>query len=210
LKRKTRRLKTLLGIVLLFLSIASIVTWELYGREIIYYENIILTNKDINEGHIITEEDIFYQNIDRNSLVDGAISDARKIIGQETINFIPKNSQIVDSFLIESIYALDKNERIMKVPKSWIISLPETLRRRDHIYIYAMNETSNSSDEFYLLESIVAYAKDNNNKEIYNVSSNRFEGSSYISDIEIIINDDDFSKLQTFIKRGFKLIIMYR
>lgn len=210
MKRKSKKIKTLLGCLLLIVSIAAMIGWELYGRDMIYYDQVVVMKTNVNKGHIIVPEDIEYKKLDNNSILQGAIKDTKKLIGMETLNYIAENGQVVEQYVVDSKYSLKENERIMQLPKSWIISLPETIRRRDKIFIYAINENESSSDKYYILKAIVAYVKDNNNKEIYDISSNRFEGSSNISDIEIIISDEDFSKMQTFIKNGYKLIIMYK
>lgn len=62
-----------------------------------------------------------------------------------------------------------------------------------------------------VLESTVAYVKDSSNREVVSISNkDRNDGTSVIRDIEIVATLEEVQKLESFIKKGSKFIIMYR
>lgn len=210
MNRKTKKIKFMIGIMLFLLSIFFILMWEIYGREKFYYENALVVNRDIEKGSVILIEDLEYKKVDKKLIYEHSIVDKDKIAGMEAVNFLPKGTQIVEKYIISPQLTLGENEKIMKIPSEWIVSYPETLRRRDDVYMYAVKlENGKAYEKSFVLKTIVAYVKDNSNKEVINTGDGRLEASSEISDIEIIIRGEEFEKLKIYISNGYKLLIMY-
>lgn len=62
-----------------------------------------------------------------------------------------------------------------------------------------------------VLETTVAYVKDSSNREVVSISTkDRNDGTSVIRDVEIVATLKDVQKLESFVKKGSKFIIMYR
>lgn len=67
-----------------------------------------------------------------------------------------------------------------------------------------------SSELKELFTTNVAYVRDGSNKEVITTSKvDRMDGSSSVSNIEVIVTTDELKKLEEQIKIGAKLIIMY-
>ena len=114
----------------------------------------------------------------------------------------------------------------MKLPNEWVHSYPETLRRKDKVYLYAIkkdtenpenpeNQTATtnsdkSEEKLYIFNTTVAYVKDNTNKEVESIDIDRLVGSSTISVVEVIITDKDFEKLKEYAGNGYTFALLYK
>jgi hypothetical protein len=62
-----------------------------------------------------------------------------------------------------------------------------------------------------VVESTVAYVKDSANREVVTLSKDeRFDGSSQVSSIEVIITDQQMDVLSKNAENGYKFIVMYK
>lgn len=62
-----------------------------------------------------------------------------------------------------------------------------------------------------VLRTTVAYVKDSSNREVVSVSKkDRNDGTSVIRDVEIVATVEEVEKLEQYIKKGSKFLIMYQ
>ena len=72
-----------------------------------------------------------------------------------------------------------------------------------------LSEKLNNDESF--IKASVAYVKDSANREVVDSGSNeRYDGSSQISNIEIIATLDQVNTLERYIDNGYKFIILYK
>ncbi|QSX05467.1 hypothetical protein JYG23_12390 [Sedimentibacter sp. zth1] len=210
--------KTLIGTLLLLLAIAFFIFWEFIGRKTVMCQNIIILSQDVDKGTLITEELLTTKKIETESCITDVVVSKSVIVGLEAKHYIPKHTQLVKQYFEESALVLTKDEKIMKIPKDWIYTFPETLRRKDKIYIYAVKKdetttkVTNYKDnkEQYIFSTTVAYVKDSSNREVESLDEDRLTGTSVISDIEIVITEKQFKMLEDLTSKGFTLAIMYK
>lgn len=210
--------KGVLGIILIIIVIAVPYFWENYGRELTMYE-VVAFNQDTQKNTVISSDMLTSIKVDKK--LDNAIADPNLLIGLETKNFIPKNCQLVKQFFDVADLVLEEQEFIFKIPSDWLKAFPSTLRRGDKVYIYEV-KASKESDEMYanyedikektpICNATVAYVKDNANREVITLSEEkRYDGSSSISEIEIIVNQELVNQLYNSISFNNKFIIYYK
>jgi hypothetical protein len=219
-------LKGFLGVILIICAIGTIFYWEMYGRENLLYENIVVLTKDVYRNDVITTEMITYQKREGSHIVKGAILDENKIIGKAAKSYIPKGVQLVEKYFENHKLVLDNNEYIFQIPTEWIRAFPSSLRRGDTIYFYEVGqgiENHNGAEVEIILNNrkalekepitsaTVAYAKDSANREVITLSDNeRYDGSSKISEIEIIANLEIVNSLRESVDDNKLFIIMYQ
>ncbi|MCT4596619.1 MAG: SAF domain-containing protein [Vallitalea sp.] len=219
-------LKGFFGVILIICAIGTIFYWEMYGREHLLYENIVVLTKDVNRNDIITIEMITYQKREGSQIVKGAILDENKIIGKAAKSYIPKGVQLVEKYFENHKLVLDNNEYIFQIPTEWIRAFPSSIRRGDTIYFYEVGqgiENHNGAEVEIILNNTqalekepitsatVAYAKDSANREVVTLSDNeRYDGSSKISEIEIIANLEIVNSLRESVDDNKLFIIMYQ
>ncbi len=224
MKKFIKKYKKLFGMLLLLLAIAFFIFWEFIGRSELLNEKIVVLNKDILKGTIITADMLIETKIDVNNYIESAIKNGNSIIGLEAKQYIPAKAQLVNEYFNVPELVLGEDEKIMKLPNEWIHSYPETLRRKDHVFIYAVKSKSDSTDDTsininikndkkekqYIFSTTVAYVKDNANREVESLDTDRLIGSSSVSVIEIVITDEEFKVLENYAKEGYTFTIMYQ
>lgn len=229
-----KKSKRLFGLILLILALGFFAFWELIGRAEFLYAEVVVLKEEVLKGTEISIDMLEYIKIDSQRIIDNCIMNPNDIIALEAKHFIPAGTQLVSNYFDISSLVLMNDEKIMKLPNTWIHSFPETLRRKDEVFIYAIknsNENSNSSSEstdaikssnkrlnsnkdtedkkIYIMKSTVAYVKDNSNKEVSSLDDDRLNASSVISNIEIVISEEQFETLRDYVQDGYTFILMY-
>ena len=222
MKKFYKKNKKLMGIFFLILAIAFFVFWEFVGRSELLHESVVVLKEDVQKGDVITSNMLEEVKIDVQNLVKNPIIDENNILGLEAKQFIPAKTQLVKEFFELPVLVLDDDEKIMKLPNEWIHSYPETLRRKDNIYLYAvksntdepknqiLNSNNKSKEKLYIFNTTVAYVKDNTNREVESLDINRLVGSSTISVIEVVITDKDFKMLEEYAGNGYTFALLYK
>jgi len=222
----------LIGILIIGLMISLVWFWETSGRELYFYQEVVVLNQDIKRGTIISEEILSTEKFEVDRLIESAIIDKSQIIGLEAKHFIPKNSQLHPFYFEETQLTTDKNTLITRIPSEWIYSIPNTLRRNDEIVFYYIKDNSatssenpedsirirNNEDGYKLVEKLgqpvltarVAYVKDSANREVQTLSSqSRLDGSSVIAEVLVLLNFEQLQILEQYVKDGGRFIIMH-
>ncbi len=191
----------IIGVMTIAVMLGVIWYWEIYGRELYFYQEIVVLNQDINRGTIITEDMLTNQKIEANFLINQVIKDKNTILKLEAKQFIPKSAQLHPNFFEKTDLSTGGNTYIVRIPNEWLYSVPNTLRRKDHVLFYQINEhkfgelnkvleasqeAEDNSIQTYLpeqtenlketvsnrlLETTVAYVKDGVNREVITVSA---------------------------------------
>jgi hypothetical protein len=228
MKKFFKKHKRFFGIILLILALGFFAFWELIGRSKFLYSNVVVLKEDVLKGFEITHDMLQYIKIDSQGVIANCITNPDDIIGLEAKHYIPSGTQLVSNYFDVSSLVLKIDEKIMRLPDSWIHSFPDTLRRKDEVFIYAVKshkENSNTggisidnttklnkddeNKEIYLLATKVAYVKDNSNKEVNSLDDDRLVGTSTISNIEIVIREEQFETLRVYAQDGYTFVLMY-
>jgi len=221
----------ILGIVIISSMIGLMIFWETKGRELYLYCDVIVLKEDVKRGTIITPDMITVVKMQSDNLINNPITNENDVIGFAAKHFIPKNLQLHKEFFEIPELVTKNNEFIFRIPNDWIYSVPSTLRRKDKVIFYSVNadigkktisghegeiatydptEKINISDMQPVFSTIVAYVKDSANRELVTVSKeDRLDGSSTLSEIDVIITLDNLKQLENIINNGSKFIIMY-
>ena len=214
----------------MLVTVAMIYFWETSGREKYLYKEVVVLNQNVEENTRIAPEMLTLAKINPADFIEGAVVKKEVVAGKYSAQFIAKNSQISLAYLKDSAAEVIKEDfYIFSIPPDWVITFPNSLRRGDIIYFYPVKidieeveqgKTINNIDNLKiteksnLLESEVAYLKDSGNREVVDTddsaSKPRYDGSANISNIEIITNYEDVSRLQDLADSGYKFIILYK
>lgn len=213
--RFLRKLRGILGILLILIGISGVFFWEKYGRESFLYLPVIVVAEDLQEGQPITLENIAIKNIDKNSLTGDYFeeTDIENILGQITLVNLSKETILSSSFIEDKKLVPQDNESILKIPVDWIISFPSTIRRGDKLFVYPYKIKSNESGNFdtesldFIEELVVVYAKDSGAKE---VTAGRYEGERGVASFEVILSVDQLNNLKDWVGKGYRFIFSYQ
>lgn len=216
------KVKGIIGILLWIVVIAGIYFWEFGGvREELLYTTVYAVKTDMKKGDILTADNVIQIKTEAESVVKGAVIDEKEllnVLGKAATHAIPANSQIVPENYENPDIVLEEGEWVCSLPKEWILSMPQTLRRKDHIQIYAVKTGDNSATRFSangetpVMETTVIYVKDDSNREVVDVkeTGERMNGTSKAVYPEVVMNNDDFAKLTSLANSGYKFVLMYK
>ncbi len=223
MKKFYKKNKKLMGIFFLFLAITFFIFWEFVGRSELLYESVVVLKEDVQKGTLITDDMLNIIKIDVNNHIKNSINKKSEIIGFEAKHYIPAKTQLVGEFFDSPEFVLDDDEKIMKLPNEWIHSYPETLRRKDKVYLYAIKSNTDnpenqilkakenkSEEKLYVFNTTVAYVKDNTNREVESLDIDRLVGSSTISVIEVVITDKELEMLKEYSSNGYTFVLLYK
>lgn len=232
---KSHKFSYLLGFFIMIIGLGAVVLWESYGKQALLYTDVITASTDISKGTVITADMLQIERVEKDKVISSYLTDPSEVIGLESKQLIPQNAQISKSFCDIAGTVLKDDQYIFKVPQDWIISLPSSIRRKDTAIFYAVDytteditantNTASPSDggenDEAVIESLkksgkllattpVAYVKDSANREVVTLSKDeRYDGSSQVASIEIIVDAEIVRSMENAISNGYKFIILY-
>lgn len=208
------KMKGFIGIVIILAAILLIFVWETYGREALTYQDVLVLKEDVEAHTVISKDMLGYLSLDADTILWEPILDPQQVIGKETITAIPKATMLSDSWFAETNLAVGEGEFIFAIPETWIYNFPQTLRRGDTLYFYPINTseftTSVFSGDNAILEATVSYVKDSTNKEVVDVTPQRIDGTSSVSDVSVIITPEQYRLLKNAFEAGYQFVLLYR
>ena len=218
-----RKLKGLIGIILIIAAIGGIWFWETYGREAWTYEEVIVLQEPAERNTYISVDKLAVMRVETEKIIKGAIQNPNLVIGKETTQYIPAGAMLVEDYFDAPELVLDDEEYLFSVPSSWLLAHPQSLRRRDTVYVYPVKENVDLEELYFgtplptttpegkpLFSATVAYAKDGSNQEVESVDPARLDGTSSVSLVEIVTTMENVTLMETAVKEGYKFILVYR
>lgn len=235
MKNAKSKLAYFMAFLLLGLVVISIVAWDLTFKEKLLYEDVPVLKESVIEGTLITESMIYIDKKESDDIVDGAILDVAMILGKTAKQYIPKNAQLVEYYLTSQELVLADNEFLFSIPMEWVLTFPDSLRRGDVVKVYEIPEEFQekvgaaaektegmvehmtageleliSDDVNHLFDSTLMFVKDSASREVITVSSNeRYDSSSKISSLELIVDDEKLGLMKQSREDGNHFIIVY-
>lgn len=201
-----RKLKPVLGILLILLSVAGLFLWEWKGRETIMTVEVLVAKEDIRQGDRVSSGMFAAKGIPKANLLEEALTsgDLELIRGKVASQFIAKNGQVLMDYFREDKFRLDGDESVFVIDPGWISMRSSALRRGDIIDIYG-------SGGLGLLGTFrVAYVKDAAEREVRDAGAetggsssgsvgngilDRPDSTSVIDHIEIISTFREYERL---------------
>lgn len=191
------------GIVLVVLSVGALGFWELWGRENITYDRVLVLKEALPKNTLITADMFRVKKVDRAG--DGALMEEEKseIVGLETTQFVPAGTELYREYFQESIFAVgeEQGRYILSIPDQWLKAFPQTLRRGDRAFFYCGGEP--------VTDAVVAYVRDGTNQEVYYGDDERLTSSSSVSLIEVVVDREQAALLGKLAEKGNKFVLLY-
>lgn len=189
--------------MLVMLSLSTLGFWELWGRENLTYDRVLVLKESLPQNTLVTEDMFRERRIEKAG--DGVILSSQRdeLKGLETTQFVPAGTELYREYFQESIFAVGEEEGkyILSVPPQWLKAFPQTLKRGDRAFFYCAGEP--------VTDAIVAYVRDGTNQEVYYGDDERLSSSSAVSLIEVIVDQKQASTLGKLAEKGNKFVILY-
>ena len=191
------------GIVLVVLSVGALGFWELWGRENITYDRVLVLKEALPKNTLITADMLRVKKVDRAG--EGALMEGEKseVVGLETTQFVPAGTELYREYFQESIFAVgeEQGRYILSIPAQWLKAFPQTLRRGDRAFFYCGGEP--------VTDAVVAYVRDGTNQEVYYGDDERLTSSSSVSLIEVVVDREQAALLGKLAEKGNKFVLLY-
>lgn len=192
--------KSLIGIVLILLSLAGLIFWERQGREIFLMEPVLVAAKELPPGERVTRDSFMEVPVPAENKVEGAFAkgDGGKLIGSYAKAKILKNQQLAPSYFSKERENLEEGNAIFVIPREWISMRSSSLRRGDRVALYG----SLSFRPVGVYRT--AFVKDETEREVtapdgmakpQNVLE-RTDGTAEISHLELVTSLEEYEKIR--------------
>lgn len=195
--------KRIAGVVLIVLSVGALGFWELWGRENITYDRVLVLKESLPKNTLITADMLRERKVEKAG--EGAIRTEQRneIVGLETGQFVPAGTELYREYFQESIFSVgeEQGKYILSVPAQWLKAFPQTLRRGDRAFFYCGGEP--------VTDAVVAYVRDGTNQEVYYGDDERLTSSSSVSLIEIVVDKEQAALLGKLAEKGNKFVVLY-
>lgn len=201
-----RRIKSILGILLILLSVLGLFLWEWKGREAIMTERVLVAKEEIRKGDGIDSSMFLIKGVSKENLLPGALmpDGLDKLQGKVAAQMISKNDQIIMKYFSEDESYLKEGQSIFVIKPGWIAMRSSSLRKGDLVDIYG------SYGGEILGTYKVAYVKDEADREVRNADVEqqrtadtesileRADSTSVIDHIEVITTYSEYKKLVSY------------
>ncbi|WP_054029069.1 SAF domain-containing protein [Bacillus sp. FJAT-28004] len=196
--------------------------------------DVIQASKEIKRGQIIQKTDLKVEKIKAEQIVSERIVDPTIIIGEEALRTIFTNEQIVKDMLGLDELIPGSGEANMPVPNEWVLSVPGSLLRGDHISLTPVLDKTKIStgtsrnaldddeekekepvlvsegDLNELIDIPVSYSKSGNNQEVTTEDDGRQKPSGAVKSLEIVVTENQRKLIIKYGSEGYKFLITYR
>lgn len=233
-----------LGIFTSVSVMGFIVSWDVFLKDKIDSVPVVVVKQGqtINVHEEINNSKLTIERRNKKDLIDGVITadKSHEVLNFEANQVIPGN-QMLSVKMVDKDRLLpnpDKGESIRPIVADMIFAMPGSLRRKDKVNIYGVDQSlisklKESGEKTSISESLpsdmkmtpilknirVAYVKDSANKEVMEVQGEekeeqkkeaRLNATGSAKDIEVILDNNQFDTLmQTILDKNQKLYITY-
>ncbi|MDA8213564.1 MAG: SAF domain-containing protein [Clostridia bacterium] len=219
-----RYLNSIVSISLILGAIGAVILWEAYLDDLINTKEVVVATTTLEKNAVIGKADVKLARIPIDQVPENAITDPNKTIGKETAFIIRKGQQIVtDTIDFEGIVP-NSDQVIVPIPKEWLVTVPGSLRRKDKVNIYEVPNkelahkitadfTGLAGNNKPTISNVtVAYAKDPSNQEVKPAEQSklRIDATGTISDLELVLTDEQLNSLKLKALEGYKFIVAYK
>ena len=118
------RKKTLIGALLMLLSLAGVFYWESAGRERALMVRVAALSSDLKAGEVLSSSDLAELSVPPEAAVSGALSPdaAVRLAGLKAVRDMSAGEQVRDDMFDMDVRLLGPGQSIYSIPASWIYS----------------------------------------------------------------------------------------
>ena len=195
--------KRMAGLAIIAVALVSLGIWEFWGRENLSYEDVPVLKDDVQANTVIEKEDIRIKKMESPSPHALSVDDLEWLVGMESAQFVAGGTELYSQYFRQSQFAMggDTGKEIMCIPKEWLLSFPQTVRRGDKVTFY--------SGTVRVLEAIVAHAIDGAGQEVMSGEEDRLTASAVVSQLEIIASSEHMVELAKLAGEGARFAVLY-
>ncbi len=137
-RKQLNKGKRIIGIVLIAVSLAALISWEKWGKQALLYDDVLVCSRNISKGTILRENmfTTVKMELSEKDWLTPAEKDA--LIGKEAGAFIHKGVPLFQEYFAQTELSTGsaKGKYVLTVPGEWLFAVPEALRRGDRAYFF--------------------------------------------------------------------------
>lgn len=209
---RKQRVRGIIGILLIVISIGGIVIWEKGGREALTYEDVLVLREAAEPGTVIEASMLGTIKMEKDLLIEDRVTDYQTIVGLTAKSYIPAKLQLSQRFFEPEGMTIGEGNYVCAIPREWLCAYPQSLRRGDTVYFYEVDagDTAGLTRADKPVTNVkVAYVKDSTNREVVDITADRLDGSAESAQIEVILNDEQFAALCGSVELGRQFVLAY-
>jgi hypothetical protein len=150
--KNMQRIRGIIGILAMIIFVVGTLVWNFALRDVVTGVDVVVAKRTIQQGDVIKAEDLDVTKIDSRSVIPNAIlngtEELKGIIGKAALHPIPMGSQLIPDQFDDASVVIGEDEvgtYLYSIPSSWILSVPDTVRRLDNVSFYAvLTESKNT------------------------------------------------------------------
>ena len=119
--------KRIIGVVVVIVSVFTLIAWEKWGKDRFLYDEILVLNKNVEKGTVITEEMLSEKRIGGTEKDCLSADDREYVIGREAAFFVHKGVPLFREYFQQSSLSADED---------WLTCMPASLGRGDKIFFF--------------------------------------------------------------------------
>ena len=118
--------KRIIGVVVVIVSVFTLIAWEKWGKDRFLYDEILVLNKNVEKGTVITEEMLSEKRIGGTEKDCLSADDREYVIGQEAAFFVHKGVPLFREYFQQSSLSADeeRGQYLLSVPADWLTCMP--------------------------------------------------------------------------------------
>ena len=188
------RKKTLIGALLMLLSLAGVFYWESAGRERALMVRVAALSSDLKAGEVLSSSDLAELSVPPEAAVAGALAPdaAVRLAGLKAVRDMSAGEQVRDDMFAADVRLLGPGQSIYSIPASWIYSRPASLCAGDELSFFTLEGLELWSFRAAYLRGSSEQAL-NEPRRGENLLSRVSDG--IIENIEIVCTKDDFFRI---------------
>ena len=189
--------KTIIGIILIAVSLAALIFWEAAGRKLCTTTEVLSAGVFLKEGDTINIEEMSSVRLPSEGAAKSWLSPSMASVleGRICAIDIEAGEPLTEAMFREKNTVLEKGYSIFSIPKDWIASRPAMLRAGDKVTLYSL------PSGLQLGSFEIAFTRDSAEQAITGDEASssdvltRDSSSGIIESVEIICRPQDYFRL---------------
>lgn len=194
--------KTIIGIIIMTLSLGGIIFWEAFGREELLFTDVLVLNQDTEAYTEISEDMLAIKKVYMPNKLNYTINNLNDVVGKQTTQFVPKGTELHQRYLQdpELIVNEETDEYVFSLSVSNLKAYPRSIAKGDNVYVYYR--------DYQVLKTTVLGLRDSNGNEVMQ-SNDRTVLTGQIASIEIKAGKKKVEELSYMLDKGNVLSLSY-
>lgn len=191
------KVKTIIGIMLIIVSLAALVFWEVSGREAFTTKPVLAAAGPVPKGTVLGAAHLKVVRISAEECPADALAPGSEalLLGKAAAVALSENQPLTKNLVKDCSETFQNGQSVFSVPPEWIYSRPAFLRAGDRVAVYTLPEKEK------LGSFEIAYVRDSTEQAVLGDELpdagvlGRNSASGIIASVELLCKPSDYFTL---------------